>query len=142
MGAEAADGDLDHRAEAGGGHALHHIGGDAGGERLLDLLGLGLLGEEDDGAGLVAVEGAHALELVARGVVEAADDHLGTGVADMARQVARAGGDGDDGAAGGGEAGLDGSRALWVTLHKQDAQHLGSWVGPIGGRGIGSQDYR
>jgi hypothetical protein len=77
------------------------------------------LAKSTTGRGSSRFQDAHAFQSVAARVVEVADDNLGAGVADAAREAPRVGRDGDDVASGFRQPGRDRSRALGYPVHQQ-----------------------
>jgi len=118
VGAEAADRDLQHGADSGGGQALCHIGGHTGLQRGLDLLGRAALGEERLRAGFIPVEGAHGFECVARRIIKVTDDHIRLALADARGQIHHVGRDGHNNTATRLQTQAHPLRALGLTIHQ------------------------
>lgn len=122
MRTETADGDLDHGTNPGRCEPFHNIGGDAGLKRSLDLLGCAALGEENHGARLIPVEGAHGFQRIPGGIIKIADDDVGVAGAHELGQADNIGRNRHDTAPGGLKPQAHGFRAIRFAIDQQNTQ--------------------
>jgi hypothetical protein len=96
MGTELANRHVDDLPHSLRRQFLCDIGGHAGLDGGLDLVGSTAFGEQDHRARFMPVQGAHAVQRVARRVIDAADDDIGTAQPHLLGQADDVGGQGDN----------------------------------------------